>query len=117
MNKQTAAKYLITIINVCASTRGRVENCIDELDQLYKNLRNSISDLRKAASLVLLAGGFNAKVGKRSGNAHDQLYEFLRANKVITTSQSAFQKLYSTVTSLISSTDSWYENIDHKQLN
>ena len=49
--------------------------------------------------------------------AHDQLYEFLRANKVITTSQSAFQKLYSTVTSLISSSDSWYENIDHKQLN
>ena len=48
---------------------------------------------------------------------HDQLYEFLRANKVITRNQSAFQKLYSTVTSLICGTDSWYENIDHKNLN
>ena len=32
---------------------------------------------------------------------HDQLYEFLKANKIITSNQSAFQKLYSTVTSLI----------------
>ena len=51
------------------------------------------------------------------GIVHDQLYEFLRANKVITRNQSPFQKLYSTVTSLICSTDSWYENIDHKKLN
>ena len=48
---------------------------------------------------------------------HDQLYDFLRANKVITRNQSAFQKLYSTVISLICSTDSLYENIDHKKLN
>ena len=48
---------------------------------------------------------------------HDQLFDFLAANKVITRNQSAFQKLYSTVTSLICSTDSWYENIDCKKLN
>ena len=48
---------------------------------------------------------------------HDQLYEFLKANKIITSNQSAFQNLYSTVTSLICSTDYWYENIDHKKLN
>ena len=48
---------------------------------------------------------------------HDQLFEFLEANKVITRNQSAFQKLYSIVTSLICSTDSWYENIDCKNLN
>ena len=47
---------------------------------------------------------------------HDQLYEFLKANKVITRNQSAFQKLYSTVTSLICNTDSWYENIHHKKI-
>ena len=45
---------------------------------------------------------------------HDQLYEFLGANKVITKNQAAFQKLYSTVTSLICSTDSWYYNLDNK---
>ena len=48
---------------------------------------------------------------------HDQLFDFLAAKKVITRNQSAFQKLYSTVTSLICSTDSWYENIDCKKLN
>ena len=48
---------------------------------------------------------------------HDQLYEFLRANKVIARNQSAFQKLCSMVTSLICSTDSWYENIDREKLN
>ena len=40
---------------------------------------------------------------------HDQLYEFLRANKIITRNSKnfiAFQKLYLTVTSLICSTDS-----------
>ena len=42
---------------------------------------------------------------------------YLKANKVLTMSQSAFQKLYSTITSLTDSTDNWYENIYHKQLN
>lgn len=48
---------------------------------------------------------------------HDQVYEYLKANKVLTMSQSAFQKLCSTIASLIDSTDYWYENIDHKQFN
>ena len=48
---------------------------------------------------------------------HDHLYECLKANKVITSNQSVFQKLYSMITSLIYSTYFWYENIDHKKLN
>ena len=48
---------------------------------------------------------------------HDQVYEYLKVNKVLTMSQSAFQTLCSTITSLIDSTDYWYENSDHKQLN
>ena len=48
---------------------------------------------------------------------HDQVYEYLKANKVLTMSQSAIQILCSTITSLNDSTDYWYENIDHKQLN
>ena len=47
----------------------------------------------------------------------DQVYEYLKANKVLTMSQSAFQKLCATVTSLIDSTDHWYGNIENKQLN
>ena len=48
---------------------------------------------------------------------HDQLIEYLITNKVLTPNQSAFRKLYSTVTSLINSTDYWYDNMDEKQLN
>ncbi len=48
---------------------------------------------------------------------HDQVYEYLKENRILTTSQAAFQKLCSTITSLIESTDYWYENIDHKKLN
>ena len=48
---------------------------------------------------------------------HDQLYDFLKANKKLTCNQSAFQKLCSTITSLICSTDYWYENIDSRKIN
>ena len=43
---------------------------------------------------------------------HDQLFEFLQTNNTLTDNQAAFCKLYSTMTSLIASTDYWYENID-----
>ena len=48
---------------------------------------------------------------------HDQLYNFLSRNNILTPSQSAFRKLHSTNTSLINCTDNWYRNIDKKQLN
>ena len=48
---------------------------------------------------------------------HDQIFDFLLENNVITKNQSAFRKRYSTITSLIGSADHWYENIDNKKLN
>ena len=48
---------------------------------------------------------------------HDQLFDFLSMNKQLTSNHAAFRKLYSTVTSLISSTDYWYENKDYSQVN
>ena len=36
---------------------------------------------------------------------HDQMYDYLRSRGIFTTSQSAFQKLCSTITSLIDSTE------------
>ena len=48
---------------------------------------------------------------------HDQMYDYLRSRGILTISQSAFQKLCSTVTSLIDSTEFWYENIDHRKVN
>ena len=48
---------------------------------------------------------------------HDHLFDFLKANKKLTCNQSAFQKLCSTTTSLISSTDYWYENMNSRKIN
>ena len=49
---------------------------------------------------------------------HDQLFDFLKVNKKLTCNQqSAFQKLCSTITSLISSTDYWYDNMDSRKIN
>ena len=48
---------------------------------------------------------------------HDQILDFILENNIITKNQSAFRKLHSTITSLIGSTDHWYENIDSKKLN
>ena len=48
---------------------------------------------------------------------HDQTYDYLRSRGILTISQSAFQKLCSTVTSFIDSTEFWYENIDHRKVN
>ena len=48
---------------------------------------------------------------------HDKLFEFLKTNKSITYNQAAFRMLYSTITSLVSSTDFWYENIDRSNVN
>ena len=43
--------------------------------------------------------------------SQDQLFEFLQANNTLTDNQAAFRNLYSTMTSLITSTDYWYKNI------
>ena len=48
---------------------------------------------------------------------HDQLHEFLKANGILTNNQYAFRKLYSTIMSLINSTEHWLENADNRKLN
>ena len=49
--------------------------------------------------------------------SHDKLFEFLQTTNTIRNNQAAFRKLYSTTTSLIASTDHWYENIDRSKIN
>ena len=48
---------------------------------------------------------------------HDQPFDLLKVNKKPTCNQSAFQKLCSTITSLISKTDYWYDNMDSRKIN
>ena len=49
--------------------------------------------------------------------SHDQLSELLQTNNTLTDNQATIRKLYSTMTSLITSTDYWYENIDCSKIN
>ena len=50
-------------------------------------------------------------------SSHDRLFELLQANTTLIDNQYAFRKLYSRMTSLITSTDYWYENIDCSKIN
>ena len=49
--------------------------------------------------------------------SHDQPLECLQTNNTLTDNQATFCKLYSTMTSLITSIDYWYENIDCSKIN
>ena len=46
---------------------------------------------------------------------HDQMFGFFQP--FFTKNQAAFRKLYSTITSLINSIDSWYSTMDRKEVN
>ena len=48
---------------------------------------------------------------------HDQLFDFLTANNLLSDNQFAYRKLHSTITSLMNVTDTWYKNIDEKNIN
>ena len=48
---------------------------------------------------------------------HDQLFEFLAANNLLSSNQFAYRKLHSTIMSLMNVTDTWYKNIDEKRIN
>ena len=47
---------------------------------------------------------------------HDQMFEFLQP-AIFTKNQAAFRKLYSTITSLKNSTDSWHSTMDRNEVN
>ena len=51
------------------------------------------------------------------GLAHDQPYEFLKVNNILTSSQTAFRKLYSKTTAVTSSMDHWQENMNNSKMN
>ena len=54
---------------------------------------------------------FSRILGK---TVHDQMFEFLQP--IFTKNQAAFRKLYSTITSLINSTDNWYSTMDKREV-
>ena len=48
---------------------------------------------------------------------YDQLYDYLTKNDLISSHQSGFRSLHSTVTALLEATDNWAYNIDHGNVN
>ena len=48
---------------------------------------------------------------------YDQLYAFLMDNNILSSYQSGFRSLHSTVTSLLEATDDWVYNIDQGNVN
>ena len=67
--KKTNVKHLITIVNVYAPTTKKVAENISVLDEMYTNLANLINEFKnKNTSIILIAGDFNAKVGKTKDN-------------------------------------------------
>ena len=72
--------------------------------------RNEKNNYRPISVLSVFAKLFEKIV-------HDQLSDFLLSNRKLTMSQFAYRKLHSTITSLISVSDYWYENIDKNDVN
>jgi len=56
-----------------------------------------------------------AKVFER--NIYDQLYSYLTENNLISSCQSGFRSLHSTITALLEATDNWAYNIDQDNVN
>ena len=48
---------------------------------------------------------------------HDQVISFMKRNALCTKSQLAFQKLHSTLTSMINVTGAWFSNADSHKVN
>ena len=48
---------------------------------------------------------------------YDQLYDYLTENNLISSHQSGFRSLHSTVTALLEATDNWAYNIDQGNVN
>eukprot|EP00117_Sycon_ciliatum_P034259 scpid33864/ scgid26189/ Craniofacial development protein 2; p97 bucentaur protein len=55
----------LAIINVYAPTSSLVARDADELDKFYSDLNSAYNQI-KSSAIVLFAGDFNAKVGKKS---------------------------------------------------
>ena len=79
-------------------------------DTCASGARNEENNYRPISVLSVFSKLFEKVV-------HDQLSDFLLSNRKLTMSQFASRKLHSTITSLISVSDHWYENIDKNNVN
>ena len=79
---------------------------------LYKNAgkRNDMTNYRPISIVPVVAKVFERII-------YDQLYEYLNDNKLLSSCQSGFRSIHSTVTALLEATDNWSLNIDRGNIN
>ena len=58
-------KHILTIINIYAPTTALIRKDNTILDDLYLDLSNLINEQKSYSTMTILAGDFNAKVGKQ----------------------------------------------------
>ena len=71
-------RKIITIICVYAPTTDRVKKNPHELTKLYKQLEKLCKEMKKSTSTTIIAGDFNAKVGKRSSASEQSIGNWSR---------------------------------------
>ena len=81
---------------------------VAKVTPIFKSGFRSEANNYRAISVVSVVSVFSRILERIVRN---QTYEYLKATKALTMSQSAFQKYCSTITSLIDSTGNWHENI------
>ena len=64
---KTEERSLITILNVYAPTSEIAKTDPAQVDELYMNINNLISEYKNRSTLLLIAGDFNSKIGKTTG--------------------------------------------------
>jgi sorting nexin-29 len=60
---------LMNIINVYGPQAGRLQQSLEELDELYKDLNETMDKLRNKEDITIIAGDMNAIVGKTQNYA------------------------------------------------
>ena len=110
---KSIAKPLVMMIFNASLEKGLVPNVwkLAKITPIFKSgARNEKNNNRPISVLSVFTKLFEKIV-------HDQLSDFLFSNRILSMSQFAYRKLHSTITSLISVSDYWYENIDKNNLN
>ena len=106
------AKPLMMIFNASLK-QGIFPNIwkLAKITPMYKSGARSEENNYRPISVLSVFSKLFEKV------VHDQLSDFLLSTRKLTMSQFAYRQLHSTITSLISVSDYWYENIDKNNVN
>lgn len=75
-----------------------------------KGIKSDVNNYRPISILPIVSKVFEKII-------HDQFYNYLNENKLLTNCQSGFRSLHSTLTALLEATNNWSVNIDKGLLN